>query len=106
MDEKPTAYSADELRDQLLDAIRARTRLWATLPDVDAATGESRTILDRCEGVVFSVLAVLDGCADLPAFDLVARPHPDDKAFHQAEGERWVEDGTTISDMLHERLHR
>lgn len=100
----PRAYTADEVRDMLLDHIRASARYWAELPDFDKATGRGITVQDRCEGVAFSILSTLDGCSYLPAFDLAACPHEDDKAYHQSEGENWIEPGTTISDMLHERF--
>jgi hypothetical protein len=58
------------------------------------------------DGVVHSILAMLDGeSLGLPAFDLVAKPHPDDKKYHQSRGEGWIEDVTRISDTLHEHWH-
>jgi hypothetical protein len=37
----------------------------------------------------------------LPAFDLVARPHPDNEAYHKAHGQDWVVDGQVINDDVH-----
>jgi hypothetical protein len=90
------AIPAEDLRDEFLLTLAGYAHYWATLPD--------KTALERCNGFAFSVLAMLDGCnMGLPAFDLVARPHPDDKALLQAEGRDWIEDGTVITDtMLHE----
>lgn len=102
-----TAYTADEVRDMLLQHLVHIARYWANLPDVDKATGRTHTVQDRCEGVLFSVLSTLDGASmNLPGFDLHAMPHPEDKAFLLAEGERWIEPGTVISDTLHEHLVR
>lgn len=103
---EPRAYTADEIRDQLLEHIRQTAVYWAKLPDVDQATGKPLTVKDRCEGVAFSILAALDGTAmTLPAFDLMVMPHESDKSFHIENGENWIEPGTVISDMLHELFY-
>jgi hypothetical protein len=86
--------TADELRDEMLSVFRGLARYWANLPDVDRATGIPLTIEDRCDGVVFSILAQLDGVGALPSFDLVSHVHPDDD-------DQSLE-GLVISDMLHE----
>lgn len=86
---------ADELRDEMLTVFRGIARYWAELPDVDRATGRPLAIADRCDGVVFSILAQLDGCGGLPAFDLTATVGEDEDG---EGGER-----VTISEMLHER---
>ena len=100
------AYTADEIRDRLLDHIRHTAAYWAELPDVDKATDKPLTVKDRCEGVAFSILAALDGTSmALPAFDLVVMPHEDDKTYHIKNGENWYESGTVISDMLHEHFY-
>ncbi len=88
----------EELRDEVLAVFRVITEYWANLPDHDKATGRDITIKDRCEGVAFSMLAQLDGVGHLPAFDLVARVHPDD-------GDPRI-DRVAISDMLHEHFHK
>jgi hypothetical protein len=78
-------------------------RYWATLPDVDNATGRQMTVSDRCDGVAFSILTMLDGSSsNLPGFALRPTPHPDDKAFNIAEGENWFDPGCEIVDALHE----
>ena len=97
-DEDVRAGEAAQLRDELLNHIRATARYWATLPDFDPATGRTKTILDRCEGVAFSILSTLDGASMvLPAFDLVARCAPEDND---------ARDGLVISDTLHEHFYR
>lgn len=90
------AKTAAEIRDDFMHTLANHARYWATLPD--------KTPLDRCNGLIHSVLSTIDGCnSGLSSFDLIARSHPDDKAFHQAEGSDWIEDGTDITDtMLHE----
>lgn len=103
---EPRAYTPDELRDQLLEQAVGMARYWARLPETNRATGAKMTVQDRCEGVVFSILAMLDGSSALPGVDLVFQPHPDDKEYLRGNGENWVEPGTTVSDMLHEHMHR
>ena len=93
------AYTEDEVREQFLAHIRHLARYWATIPD-------RQTPLERCEGLAFSILNIFDGTTDLPAFDIVLSPHPDDKAFHQSEGKNWYEPGMMINDcMLHELFY-
>lgn len=94
------AVHADDLRDTFLQVLAAYAHYWATL--------EGKTPHERCNGLAFSMLAIIDGSnMSLPSFDLVARPHPDDKLLLQAEGSDWIEDGTIISDGgLHEVWHR
>lgn len=99
----PRARTAEELRDDFMDACRNLADYWAG----DAVAGQS--CRERIQGALHSWLCILDGVSgDMPGFDLVAQPHPADKEFHISEGEDWTEPGTVISDtMLHEILfHR
>jgi hypothetical protein len=86
----------DELRDEMLSVFREVAHYWATLPGYDKAMGRVITVKDRCDGVVFSILSQLDGCGQLPAFDLVSHVHPDDDDQSM--------EGVIISDMLHEHF--
>ena len=90
MSDRPA--DADDLRDELIQAIHEIARYWANLPDIDPASSRPLTIRGRCEGVAFSILSLLDGASDLPAFDLTVAD-PDDPRG-----------GLTISDALHERF--
>jgi hypothetical protein len=96
----PRAKTPDELRDEILNHMRSIATYWSEISG-------PKTTQERIEGALFSTLAMLDGCSlGICAFDLVAQPHPEDKDFHIAEGENWVEPGTVISDMLHEHWHK
>jgi hypothetical protein len=99
---EPRPMTADELRDDLFASMRRLARFWAD------AKPDGKTVLERIEGAMFSVLVLLDGHAgdSVCAYDLVARPHPSDKEYHIEEGQNWVEDGTTISELLHEKWHK
>ena len=95
MPEEPLKVTPEELADDLLVTFKRIARYWARLPEVDPCSGREYTVEDRCDGVVFSILAQLDGCGGLPAFDLVSHVHPDDEDQSM--------EGVTISAMLHER---
>ncbi len=102
-EDEPRAYTEDEVRDMIIEGARQAARYWAALPDVDAIDGRARTIQDRCDGVAFSILTMLDGCGvTLPALTLKLDPHESDKAFLAEEGENWFEPGMEISTSLHE----
>lgn len=104
------AYTEEEVREQFLAHLRFMTRYWATIPEIHTATGQTLTVLDRCEGVAHSMLTAIDGLSmGLPAFKLTVNPHPDDKKFHQDEGSNWYEPGTEITteylnDLFYKKL--
>ncbi len=87
----------NEGKRRLLVELSDIARIWAGY--------SGKTPLEQCRGVVFSVLALLDGeGGDFPAVDLVLRPAEDDKAWHQKRGENWTEDGTTFAEGdLHDK---
>lgn len=95
------ARTADDLRQDFIDACQGSAYHWATVPNL--------TDLERTRGVIHSLLSLIDGQLNdfTAALDLVARPHPDDKADATANGEDWIEDGTVLNadTMLHDLLH-
>jgi hypothetical protein len=97
---EPRAFTVEEARAAFLEQVRMRASFWAHLPNT---TQEA-----ACDGVVFSILNILDGSSSLPAMDIVLRPHPDDKEFLKDSGENWHEPGTVINGdvMLHEVYYR
>lgn len=90
------AKSAEEVRNELLAAIRRTAAGWAAVPD--------KTPAERCDGLAFSLLTIFDGeTLGLPAFDISPAPHEDDKQYHIDLGEDWYEAGMVINDCpLHE----
>ncbi len=89
------AKTVDEVKEEFLSQVKCIAHYWANLPD--------KTSLERCDGVAFSILNILDGCSSLPAFDLLVSPHEDDKQFNIDEGEDYYEPKMMINDcMLHE----
>lgn len=95
----PTAYTPEELREKFLNHARYMVKYWAS---------QAGTVEQNVEGAIFSLLVAIDGGSmGLPAFDLVARPHPEDKRYAMGLGERWIENGTVINDcQLHELLNK
>lgn len=51
-------YTADEIRQQMVEHIDRMVTYWAELPGLSTE--------DRCDGVAFSVLTMLDGAGALP----------------------------------------
>jgi len=96
------AITPEEMRHRFLSHLYAVADHWAQSAQRDHAgipkkKTEDERIRYATEGVVFSMLCIFDGCTDLPAIDLVLRPHPEDKAFSIENGEDWVEDGMAIN---------
>lgn len=92
-------YTPDEVREKVIDHVRDCVRYWETLPD--------KTQHERLDGLAFSILVMLDGgVLGLPGFQVMACPHPDDKAYHQENGENWFadvpENKHDIAGCLHE----
>lgn len=105
MTDTPRAYTSEELRDKFLQEVRTIANHWARLPDRDPATGTIFTAKERCDGVAWSILSLLDGeTLDIPGIDLVFQPSEEDKQYHIENGENWVEPGTVVSDWLHEHF--
>lgn len=96
------ARTPESLREDFMGSCREIARYWA------GPLVEEHSVEERLSGMLHSILPLIDGQAGMPALDLVCRPHPDDKEFHQAEGEDWVEDGTVLNAdvLLHELLYR
>lgn len=73
----------DEVRQRFLEHVWGMVDYWER-------ETRATTMRERLEGLAFTLLSTLDGCAmDLPAFIVAPCPHPDDKAFNQGEGDDW-----------------
>lgn len=93
------AHSIDDVKIQLISSIKHICHYWASLPN--------KSDIDRCEGVAFSILNIIDGTSSgLPSMDLVLRPHPDDMKFNLDNGNDYYEDGMVINAdcYLHDML--
>lgn len=102
-------YTAEEVRARLISHVRHLAEYWATTdltrPEFKITTPEQDRLF-RCEGVVHSMLVMLDGgTLDLPAFDLVPSPNPEDKQYCIDNDENWYEPVVINDCQLHELLH-
>jgi hypothetical protein len=90
------AYTKEQVQEMILSHLHQVARYWAT------QTGGSCE--EKINGAIFSVLAMLDGATDLPAMDIILRPHPDDREYCLKGGENYFKNGMAINDdvMLHE----
>ncbi len=97
--DEPRAYTPEEVREQILTHMRGIAKYWATV--------DHRPCIEKVEGAMFSVLTMLDGATDLPAFDLTPCPHESDKDYYIKNGENWYDNKQVINEcQLHEEWHR
>lgn len=102
------AYTVEEVRSKLINYLAGTARYWATTdlsrPEFAKGIAETGEVLYRLEGLVFSILVMLDGgTLALPAFDLYPAPHPDDRAYHEKNGERWYDPNVAVNGcQLHD----
>ena len=95
-----SAYFEKEVRDRFLKKIKSITNWWSNY--------EAKSNKERCEGVTFSILALIDGCSvDFPAINMLLAPHPDDKQYCIDNDEDYFEEGMLINNCcLHDLLDR
>ena len=101
MTHTPTPIPKEQIREKLVEHFRGLARYWANVPN--------QTTEEQLTGLIHSILTTFDGGSlEFPAFDLVARPCPEDKQYFIDQGEDWIENGTVINDdcQLHELLHK
>ena len=87
-----------------MEHVQGLASYWARLPaDTESVAYHNGNEAEwRCSGLLHSILCVFDGSsASLPAFDITASPHPDDKKYHQENEENWWTDGEVINDDVH-----
>lgn len=93
------AKTAEEAQAEFLQAVRGIAQQWADVPH--------HTVQERCEGVAFSILSLVDGTSvGFPSLDLVLRPHEEDRQFAIDNGDDWYSDGQVINESyLHEQFY-
>jgi hypothetical protein len=98
---KTTAYTEEEVREMFIEHLRALSHQVANHP-------EGGTVEDRCNCMAFSILSIFDGASGgFPAMDISLNPHDEDKAFLQAEGEKWFRPGMVFNNcVLHELYYQ
>ncbi len=87
--------AAAKVREEFLDHIRGIAKYWAN-------ESRAQTPQEKCDGVAFSILTMLDGCAGMmPAFDVSVSLSEEDRKYYQKEKENWYENGMVINNDVH-----
>lgn len=96
------AKTKQEILDEFMSNLAGIANHWACeAPD--------RNMLERCNGLVFSLLVIFDGGhVGLPAMKIAIDPHEDDKNYRRSIGANWYEPGMVFNDdvEMHEIWHR
>lgn len=105
------ALTPEEMRKIFLDKIRSTLWYWKTTdisrPEFQTELRTKGEIQYRMEGLVHSILVMLDGGTELPAFDITPSPHPGDEQFYRDEGSNWWPNNTIMNEcQLHELWHK
>jgi len=94
-------YTAVEVRKMFMENVREIVGYWQK---------ESRASREEAiSGVAHSLLVMIDGGSMLlPSFELVCRPHSEDKQYKIDNGDDWFPEGATINSAtsLHDYLYR
>jgi len=94
---EPRAYTLEEVQKHFLQQVWVNIHYWGT------RANQSRKVI--LSGLAHSILVILDGESDLPAFEVMSRPHPDDEEWYKSQGENWYPSDCDIAGNLHERLY-
>ena len=95
----PRAWTVEEMRDRFMKQIWDVIRYWER-------ETIAKTVEEKVEGTVFSVLSCLDGdFLQTPAFRLIPHSPSDDKDYYKEYGENWWAE-EDIGGALHEMFHR
>jgi hypothetical protein len=101
--DNPRVLTEDEVRDLFLKRVAAISNYWAT----NKIDGEQGSVKGRCEGVAFSILALLDGSnVGMPGMKVIPNPHAEDEEYLRGDGKNWFPDDVDIAGGLHEHIHK
>lgn len=97
----PRPMTNEECREYFVQCLLSLADYWADNSNVPDAR-------DKCRGIAFSFLVMLDGgVTRLPAFNVSPAPHPDDAKYYREHGKNWWPDGLVFNDcQLHEIFHQ
>ncbi len=87
---KSRAKTEKETKMEILEYIKTMRNYWIDLP--------SKSLKERMNGIIFSILVMFDGESDLPAMDIVIRPHEDDRDYNEKYDTNWFPDGLILED--------
>lgn len=86
----------EEFKQQFLEKLNSTANYWLELND--------KSLKEIVDGIIFSVLVAFDGGTELPAMDIVVRPHPEDKQYCIDNDENYYKDEMALDDGdLHEK---
>lgn len=95
--EKPRAWTSDEVAVILVDRVKRIAENWAS---------KAKSVQEAAEGTAFSILAMLDGDnVAMPAFTITPEPAEEDKSFCIENSVNYFEK-TPIQSTLHELYYR
>lgn len=94
----PRAYTEEETREMLIKGFVDNARYWAMEPN-------GGTIEERCQGVAFSNLVLLDGCSSLPAANIYIMPGEAYIEDCREHGENWHDADVTGDIHLHDEFY-
>lgn len=98
MTKEPRPWTKEEAREKFLKHIWGLIQFWA-----DAKVDND---LEKMEGLAFSILSSLDGTSmELPAYQVIPCPHPNDEEFHRVRGNNWYSDDIDIGGELHSNFY-
>ena len=93
------AKTEEEIKEEFLTEVENISHYWTSLPN--------KTNKERCEGVAFSIMVLLDGCSAFPAISMHIAPHEDDKQYCIESNEDYYKDNMMFNNsMLHEQIFK
>ena len=91
---QPREYTKDEIRRSYLDAISNELDFWLHQSSRVDTKG-------KMEGLVFSILTILDGESQLPGCKVTVNSHAGDERYHKEQDENWFPNDVDIAGELH-----
>lgn len=93
-------YTKEEVREEFLEYIRGLVDYWEY-------ESRAKTSKEKLEGLAFSILSALDGCAAaIPGFEVKAIGTEEDIEFYKKNEENYYPlEGEDIAGCLHEHFY-
>lgn len=88
-----------EVRDEFLYNLWAKVHYWENVPNYTSHM--------KLEGLVHSILVMLDGMSSCPGFQIIPDPHETEQEFHEEEGTDWWPSEGDIREnvMMHDEWY-
>lgn len=97
-EEKPRESTREEIQAEYLKYAAAMVIYWLN---------EDRrpTALEKMNGLVFSLLVMIDGESSMPSCKVIPHSTQESQAYRKHDGENWYPQGVDIAGNLHEIWH-